>query len=77
MKPELQDKLVDYLGTLEEAVKTGSDFVADQAPLVVQEYLTWFFLGSGDLVRNTYDRCSVSLVPVVASPKIIPQDSKG
>lgn len=43
MKPELQAKLVEYLETMEGAVTASKDFVAREAPLVVQEYLTWCF----------------------------------
>lgn len=39
MDSEVQEKLVQYLSTLEGAVKTGSDFVVEQAPLVLQELL--------------------------------------
>lgn len=39
MDNEVSQKLVQYLGTLESAVKTGSDFVVEQAPLVLQELL--------------------------------------
>jgi len=39
MTNEVSQKLVQYLGTLEGAVKTSSDFVVEQAPLVLQELL--------------------------------------
>lgn len=43
MDEQLKQKLVTYMDSMEEAIKTGSDFVAEQAPLVVQEYLNWCF----------------------------------
>lgn len=43
MKPELQEKALQYLETMEGAVTASKDFVAREAPLVVQEYLQWCF----------------------------------
>lgn len=40
MNEELKAKLLTYLAHLEGAVK-GGDFVAEQAPLVVQEYVLY------------------------------------
>lgn len=39
MNTKIQEKLVQYLDVLENTVKTGHDFVVDQAPLVLQELL--------------------------------------
>jgi hypothetical protein len=41
MDDELKQRLIKYLDKMEEAVDGGSDFILDQAPLVVQEYLLW------------------------------------
>jgi len=41
MNEELKAKLLTYLAHLEGAVKGTGDFVAEQAPLVVQEYILY------------------------------------
>ncbi len=41
MNEELKAKLLTYLAHLEGAVKGTGDFVAEQAPLVVQEYVLY------------------------------------
>ena len=46
MNDELKQKMVEYLEQLESGLKTAADFSAEQAPLVVQEYLNWMFLNS-------------------------------
>lgn len=38
---EVQDRLVQYLDVLEQAVKTTTDFATEQTPLVVQELILW------------------------------------
>jgi hypothetical protein len=38
---ELQDRLLEYLGSLDGAVRQAGGFVAEQAPLVAQEWLAW------------------------------------
>jgi uncharacterized membrane protein YjjP (DUF1212 family) len=43
MNEELKTRLNKYLDTLEQSLATGTDFVSDQAPLVVQEFLAWEF----------------------------------
>jgi len=40
---QLQAKLLEYLTALEAGIKQGGDFVAEQTPLVVQEFLAWMF----------------------------------
>lgn len=43
MNDQLQQRLVTMLDYLGDATKQGAAFVADQAPLVVQEYIRWYF----------------------------------
>jgi hypothetical protein len=43
MNDELKEKLMHYLETIEKGVNQGADFVAEQAPLYVQEFLAWEF----------------------------------
>jgi len=38
---ELKKRLLDYMDTLDGAVREGGDFVLEQSPLVVQEYITY------------------------------------
>jgi hypothetical protein len=47
MDEQLKAKLVGYLDTIESKVKAGNDFVAAEAPLAVQEWLTWMAWESG------------------------------
>src|SRR5690349_9161534 len=41
MDEELKKRLLDYMDTLDSAVREGGDFVLEQAPLVVQEFITY------------------------------------
>lgn len=41
LTPEIQERLMGYLESVESAVKTSGDFVVEQAPLVVQELILW------------------------------------
>lgn len=41
MNQELKLKLLEYMSKLEAAVQTSGDFVAEQVPLVVQEYVAY------------------------------------
>lgn len=41
MNEELKAKLLTYLASLEGAVKGAGEFAAEQAPLVVQEYVLY------------------------------------
>jgi hydrogenase-4 membrane subunit HyfE len=48
MKAELEQKSVELLGWLEQAIKTSADFGAEQIPLFIQElllYKFWMSLG--------------------------------
>jgi hypothetical protein len=40
---EVQAKMLQYLQQFEAGVKSAADFSAEQAPLVVQEFLAWEF----------------------------------
>ncbi len=40
---EIKQKMVEYLQTFEAGVKKAGEFSAEQAPLVVQEFLRWEF----------------------------------
>lgn len=41
LKQEALKRLVEYLGTAEQLVKSGGDFAAEQMPLLVQEMIAW------------------------------------
>lgn len=43
---EIKQKMVQYLQTFEAGVKKAGEFSAEQAPLVVQEFLAWEFWSS-------------------------------
>lgn len=43
MNKELQDRLLEYLGSLDGAVRQAGGFVAEQAPLVAQEWIAFEF----------------------------------
>lgn len=43
MNKELQDRLIEYLGSLDGAVRQAGGFVAEQAPLVAQEWIRYEF----------------------------------
>lgn len=44
MKAGLVQKLLEYVETIEGGVVEAVDFTADQAPLVIQEFLSWMFI---------------------------------
>lgn len=41
MEEQLKEKGIQYLSNMLDNLQKGSDFVVEQTPLVVQEYLTW------------------------------------
>lgn len=41
-----EERLAKYLDELEKALDAGAAFVANEAPMVVQEYLQWEFYSS-------------------------------
>ena len=41
LNEELKTKLIEYMSKLEQAVQASGDFVSEQAPLVVQEYVAY------------------------------------
>lgn len=41
LNEELKTKLIEYMSKLEQAVQASGDFVSEQAPLVVQEFITY------------------------------------
>ncbi len=43
MNEDLEQKLTESVGTVMQYVEQGSAFIAEQAPLVVQEILAWGF----------------------------------
>lgn len=43
----LKQKLVEYMGSLESAVKSAGDVVVDEFPKVVEEYLRWNAVSNG------------------------------
>lgn len=43
---ELVARMTEYLDRVEDAVDTTATFAAEQAPLLVQEYLAWIFYSS-------------------------------
>lgn len=44
MDEQLKQKLIGYLDHLEQAAKTGGDFVAEHAPETVQQWITFSLL---------------------------------
>ena len=46
MDKELQAKLVSYFGSLDNALDKTMDFTTEQAPLVVQDIITWGIFSS-------------------------------
>lgn len=47
MDEQLKSKLVGYLDSLEAKLKTGADFVTDETPKLVEEWLRWLAIESG------------------------------
>lgn len=43
MDEDVKQRLLKMLDALEDSVSNGADWTAEQAPLVVQEYLNWTF----------------------------------
>jgi hypothetical protein len=43
---EVKAKMLEYLQQLEAGVKSAADFSAEQAPLVVQEFLLWILISN-------------------------------
>ena len=43
MNEELQQRLKKYMDFIESSVKETGDFVIEQSPLVIQEFLSWYF----------------------------------
>jgi len=46
MTEEIKVKVIEYLQTFEQGIKKAGEFSAEQAPLVVQEFLAWEFWGN-------------------------------
>ena len=46
MDEELKQRLLRYLDSMEEGIEKSAEFVADQAPDVVQQWLAWEFWSS-------------------------------
>ncbi len=46
MDAEISSRLAKYLDVIESGVKSSADFIQEQAPLVVQEFLAWRFWSS-------------------------------
>lgn len=44
---EIKTKMVEYLQTFEAGVRKAGEFSAEQAPLVVQEFLAWEITRNG------------------------------
>lgn len=72
----LKQKLVEYMGHLESAVKSASDGVVDEAPKVVDEYLRWvaWSAGAGLVVATLV--FMLSLVALVKLWKKLDSDEK-
>jgi hypothetical protein len=43
---EVKSRMLEYLQQFESGVKSAAEFSAEQAPLVVQEFLAWEFWGA-------------------------------
>lgn len=46
MNEKLEERLMSYLDSIAKQAETTSDFLGDQVPLVVQEYIQFHFYGS-------------------------------
>lgn len=46
MNDEINQRIVSYLDAIESTASTAGEFVAEQTPLVAQEYLAWYFYSS-------------------------------
>lgn len=38
---EVKDRIIQYLTSLESVIKSSGDFVVEQTPIVIQEYITY------------------------------------
>ena len=45
-KTDIESRITSYLDAIEASAGTAGEFVAEQTPLVAQEYLAWLFWGS-------------------------------
>lgn len=46
MNEKLEERLMSYLDSIAKQAETTSDFLGDQVPLVVQEYIQFHFYGN-------------------------------
>ena len=46
MNEKLEERLMSYLDSISKQAETTSDFLGDQVPLVVQEYIQFHFYGN-------------------------------
>mgnify|MGYP000908975344 CR=1 FL=1 len=76
----LKQKLVEYMGSLESAVKSAGDVVVDEFPKVVEEYLRWVAVINGigavvsGLVLMAFVMLFITLwrkLPVDEQPKLM------
>ena len=76
----LKHKLVEYMGSLESAVKSAGDVVVDEFPKVVEEYLRWNAVSNGigavvsGLVLMAFVMLFITLwrkLPVDEQPKLM------
>jgi len=56
---EIKTKMVEYLQTFEAGVKKAGEFSAEQAPLVVQEFLAW------EITRNGLGALALGLLLLI------------
>lgn len=47
MNEEVKQKMIEYLQSFEAGIKKAGEFSAEQAPLVVQEFLQWEIIRNG------------------------------
>ncbi len=69
MDNEVSQKHVQYLGTLESAVKTNYDFVVEHAPLVLQELLLRQRIVTGTVVFVSLGLAFLSVLFGIAGSK--------
>lgn len=46
MSTNLNERIIQVIDSSEELIKQGIDFTKEQAPLVVQEFLTWGYVSN-------------------------------
>ncbi len=64
MSEELQQQLAEYLGSILETMKAGGEFMSSQAPLLVQDVLTFAVMSGTAWLLLTSTAAYVTLMPL-------------